>query len=821
VAINKSDLKIILIRTILLLLLISTATIDVLAESNQSKPVITSHDNAIQLARQGKHDQALLILKPLLDAQPNNKNLFYDYLTVLSWAERDREILELSKDLNPAKLPEFVLANIAKSALRTHNFALAVSHYQLLVSKFPEKNHYDLVYAWSLTEIGQAQKAYSYLKRRKPGLNNYLNELERLAKLMFNNTALLPALTVINYVLELSPKRSSARTQRIIIANELGAPHLAEHMSKQQAGLISKQQQHKITGDRLATRISWGELTAADKRQPFQETDLAIKQLQQRITTLSAQSTIDNTALLRSKYDLIEALHDRNHMKQVIRIYESLHDSQKAVPAYVRKSVADAYHQQRQLVQADEVYRQLILELPDDFNLQMAMFYLYIDLEDYDAALELISKLVTEQPAWVRVSGPNNWRENPDKLIADEAAAFAQAYSNRLHVAQQQFTRMLDIGPHNSDLINSLGTVYSYRGWPRLAMEQYRLALSVEPDHFDSQLAQYNALMDLGKKHDAYQQLQKLENDFPDNLQLERAKRQWQREQRYELRVEAARSFSSGVQEGGDDLLIETQFYGKPINYSYRPFIHSYYYNAAFLEGNANYHRFGVGLEYRKDTFEINTEINQNNSISDGSGLMLDINWMPDDFWRVNIGFDSNDIDVPLRGRLAEGLDGDSGNAGITYRFSESRQLSAGIQRQNFSDNNKRSSNALRFFQRLIKSPHYILDSSLAYYSSKNTRLNAPYYNPSSDQSIDLTLNNEWIISRRFENSFKHRLEVTVGQYDQDNFGSNQTMAAQYEQRWNLNHELELAYGISRFRRSYDGVIEYNTRYHLMLDWLF
>jgi len=804
-------------------MLISAGTINALAENNQNKNLIAAHDKAIQLARQGKHDQALLIIKPLLDAQPNNKKLFYDYLTVLSWAERDQEIIELSKDLKTSELPKFVLANIAKSALRTHNFELAASHYQLLINRFPNNDSYNLVYAWALTEIGQAQKAYSYLKKRTATKNSYLSELEKSATLMVKNNALIPALTIINYVLEMAPKRSSALQQRIVIANELGAAHLAEKMAQQHPELILEQQQHKTTGDRLATRINWGKLSPNDKQLPFQETDLAIAQLQQRITTLSAHSTIDNPALLRSQYDLIEALHDRNYMKQLIQIYESLANSKNTtlIPAYVRKSVADAYHQQRLLEQAAKLYKQLLIELPNDFNLQMSAFYLDIDLENYDSAQERINKLTIEQAPWVKVKGSKGWRENTDKLRADSAATFLDAYSNRLETAQQKFTQMLDTAPHNSDLISSLGTIYSYRGWPRRAIEQYRLAQTVEPEHFDAQLGQFNALLDLANNSEAYQHLQKLENDYPDNLRIKKAKEQWLRNQRYELRIETARSFSSGSQEGGDDLLIETQFYGKPLSYSYRPFIHSYFYSAAFPEGSAIYHRLGAGIEYRKDTLAVSTEISRNNSISKDNGLLINVDWLPDDYWRFNVSFDSNDFNVPLRGRLAEGIVGESTNIGVAYRFSESQELSAGLQQQDFSDNNKRTSNTLRFFQRLIKSPHYILDSNLAYYSSENNRLGAPYYNPISDQSIDLTFNNEWIIHRRFENSFKHRLEVAVGKYEQENFDNNQTMAAVYEQRWNYNYELELAYGISRFRRSYDGAIEYNTRYHLMLNWLF
>ncbi len=45
--------------------------------------------------------------------------------------------------------------------------------------------------------------------------------------------------------------------------------------------------------------------------------------------------------------------------------------------------------------------------------------------------------------------------------------------------------------------------------------------------------------------------------------------------------------------------------------------------------------------------------------------------------------------------------------------------------------------------------------------------------------------------------------------------------AAQYEQRWNPFDRFELAYGLIRARRVYDGTPEYQSTFYLNLDWRF
>ena len=158
---------------------------------------------------------------------------------------------------------------------------------------------------------------------------------------------------------------------------------------------------------------------------------------------------------------------------------------------------------------------------------------------------------------------------------------------------------------------------------------------------------------------------------------------------------------------------------------------------------------------------------------------------------------------------------------GADWRAHEGRSAHAGLQRVDFSDDNLRTAANARGAQRLMTRPHFRMDGLLGVYASRNTREGAPYFNPASDVSVDFTLNNEWLLYRRYEHSFRHRLALSVGNYRQEDFDSDTIWAAQYEQRWNPHDRFELGYGLIRARRVYDGTPEHQTTFYLNLGWRF
>jgi len=195
--------------------------------------------------------------------------------------------------------------------------------------------------------------------------------------------------------------------------------------------------------------------------------------------------------------------------------------------------------------------------------------------------------------------------------------------------------------------------------------------------------------------------------------------------------------------------------------------------------------------------------------------------WMPDDVWTTTLAMNSYSNDIPLRGRLNEGVDGADIKIDVNYRFHESRQLSAGAQYIDMSDGNERVSAFADMSQRLKSSPGYTLEGNLGFYGSNNSRINAPYFNPTRDSSAAVTLTNAWLVERKAKRQFSHRLGLSAGVYNQEGFGSGELWSVRYQHDWVIGDTLVLNYGIAHTRHPYDGVQENENRLSLMVDWRF
>ena len=106
-------------------------------------------------------------------------------------------------------------------------------------------------------------------------------------------------------------------------------------------------------------------------------------------------------------------------------------------------------------------------------------------------------------------------------------------------------------------------------------------------------------------------------------------------------------------------------------------------------------------------------------------------------------------------------------------------------------------------------------------YLSRNTRADASYYNPRSDLSLELTGINEWLLIRRFDRSFLHRLGLSLGLYQESGFGNKPVAGIYYEHEWQFHDRLNLVYGVALNRPVYDGAYETDSRLYLNLDWRF
>ncbi|MGE3482214.1 MAG: poly-beta-1,6 N-acetyl-D-glucosamine export porin PgaA [Gammaproteobacteria bacterium] len=775
---------------------------------------------ALARARAGNLAEALEQLGALVERHPDNRQYLYDYIAVLGWAERDREALDRADALELADIPAHTLDALGKSARNEREYPLAIRIYRAALERDPSNTASRIGLALSLADNGDAAEAREIMDGLEASSPRDLEVLGALAYVQQGQGLPFQALHTYDRMLGIDLANRDARRGRILTAYRLGAPHLAADLADAAPELLSPDERDAIERDKQAFTIRWSRLPATSETVPGRESLKAILDLRKELDFLEAGAQGDTPHARQVRYDLLVSLHERGRNREAVDLYETRIAAEDEVPTYVLTSAGDAYLALRQPEQARDLYRRALEQDPGDFTTRLSLFYAYIEGEDFDSALTLIDALAAEEPEWL--GEPPNRRPNSAKLRADITAAYARAFADNLPEAERRLAPLAGQAPMNAELHTALATIYRWRGWPRRALGEYAIARNGRPANPpDARAGRGLALLSLGDYPEAEAVLKDLRATAPYSGATATLAHEWELRNLRELRLEASRTESSGAQEGSEDLGFDGWIYGAPIRYHYRPFLHHHFEQAEFPEGDATYRRIGAGVEYRTREVMATAELDRDAGDSVNAGLAVNGRWNPSDYWSFTAGADTWSDAIPLRGRLNEDIDGWSVDLGADWRAHEERSAHAGLQRVDFSDDNLRTAANVRGAQRLMTRPHFRMDGLLGVYASRNTREGAPYFNPASDVSVDFTLNNEWLLYRRYEYSFRHRLALSVGNYRQEDFDSDTIWAAQYEQRWNPHDRFELGYGLIRARRVYDGVPEHQTTLYLNLGWRF
>jgi len=776
-------------------------------------------DTAITAARAGDHASALPVLRQLVADYPDNRQYLYDYITVLCWAGNNSEALALLPQLDLERTPDYVIDNLAPAAMAARQYFVAVRLYERLVHSSPDNTDYRLNLAWALLETGRPAQAYRTIDAKRAGPAAQITRLTNLAHMTRDGGAPNTSLIVYDKLVSLTSDPVIIK-ERIQLLSQLGAAYLGNQLAHEQANIFNDEEQTSSDGDLAATRINWRPLSGLEHANPDYETDLAIALLLRQLQQFEEYGTAYTPAGLRCQFDLITAWHDRQEMASVIERHQQLVDHGIDIPVYTREAIADAYLSLHQPDRASAIYRDILTTDPNDFDARLGLYYCLLDLDDYAAAQALIDDMAANEPAWT-CDGAQHCTQNRRKLSLDISAAMTHAYAERPDLAAAAIDPLYTRAPNNPELRLTYAMLRYWRAEPHRALQEVELVRHSDADYFDAAENRFNLLMSLMDYDEAQRELETTERQFGDGIRQQKMARTWHNHNLYELSIDINRSTNTSSQDSNRELVIDSYLYGQPQRIHFRPYVHSYYTRSKIPEGRISYHRLGIGMEYRDRDIKINAETHANADA--GSGVALAGLWTPLDHWSFSASIDSNDRDVPLRGRYNVGLTGRSIGAGIAYIHNEALRIDSSYKRLSFSDDNVRQNLSLSADRRLFASPHYLLNGRLGYAASTNTlpQAAASYYNPESDRSIELGLVQEWTQYRFYDASFRHRLETTIGRYYQSGFSSNSIWTIAYEQQWSPHENFDIAYGLGRSQRSYDAAREFNNWLMMRLDWRF
>ena len=645
---------------------------------------------------------------------------------------------------------------------------------------------------------------YSETAEAKPPLGS-VELLETQAHEKETNHNYAAAIAIYDRLLTIQPNHRGAKRGRILALLRLGAPHQALRLAHNNRDLFSPDEWQKMVGDQAAEEIRWGRLATIDPGKRYQDTDSAIKRLQEQYVKITDKAS---SAALRNRFDLIAAYHNRRYMHKATALYEQL--SVKTFPPYVQAIVGDAYLMLRQPERATTLLEQSLKNYPENLDAQYSLYYAYLESGRYKKSLAHIDAFAASLPQWIWPPGSKERQLNIDKLYAQNTASIARAYVGKLDTAEYGLKRLLKQSPANVDIRNNLANIYLWRGWPRLALKEYRSVLAQNSGNLGALKGIVSALTARGDSAGADMALAPLQTLYGDDPSIQNLVRESKIQKMREIWLEVNGGSSSGtnIDKGNKDLGFITYYYDRPWSLGLRPFAYISQSQADFSGQKVNRNRLAIGLHYQQQDIMLRGNI----SGGDGSpGISLQGDWTPTDHWYGSLSMKSFSEQTPLRADL-DNIEAWSLAASTEYRFHESRSLGISLQHMGFDDGNKRNTFFAFGRQRLFQGLHYKLEGELNLYSQTNTSNNTIYFNPATQSSIELEFNNEWLTYRYYEKSMRQRLLINMGSSNQKNFNKEPTWMLGYEHHWSFSQQLSLSYGIKRSRPVYDGVKEYFTR---------
>ncbi|MDX3904305.1 MAG: poly-beta-1,6 N-acetyl-D-glucosamine export porin PgaA [Pigmentiphaga sp.] len=671
----------------------------------------------------------------------------------------------------------------------------------------------------TLADAGQAEEAVrrgrALVQRNPADPDNHL----ALGYAYLRAEGPYAALSEVDRAYELAPQRPYVVRERILSWQRAAMPEPALRLARQHPGLLNESQMRQLEGDAAAELARLSSLPSRGEAERFAVADRALARYAQLIPAWQALGEEAAADVRRARIDRLQALHARVRMGEVVAEYEALRAEGVEVPDYALGDVASAYLYLRRPEAAREIYDRLVRNggkgLDEEMRLanETGLLYAHIEEESFGPALASADGAPAGYSTWRYLVGNPERLPNDPRLLADETAAMAYYYGDDTVEAEKRLSEWVDLAPDNSGLRTSLATVYLGRGWPRRAESEYKLAEALAPRGLDVESGQGFTAMDLQE----WRQAELLSADtmarFPENLRAQRLARVWQVHNKAEWRTSAYRGFSSDSPVAGSGSYgFDSVLYSAPLQYNWRAFGGGGYATGKFIEGRGTSRWLRGGLEYRGRDLTAEAELSVNHyGFGAKQGARASVAYDIDDHWQIGGEASLRSRDTPLRA-LSHNISSNALQGYVRWRQSERREWTLALTPSRFSDGNNRLSAALTGSERLYTRPHLKVDLGLELSASRNTRTDAPYFNPSRDLVFLPSVTVTHILHRRYETVWEQEATVAAGSYTQRDYGTGAVGLISYGQRYRTNDVFEVGATVSGITRPYDGTREHEWR---------
>jgi len=766
---------------------------------------------AVASARIGEFESAIATLETLSAADSENILLQYDLATVLAWSENDTAAVELSAAFDPGAAPRYVQIAIAKSARNLQQFELAARWYDAVLAARPDDTDALIGRLLTATDAGDADTVTRLLDYSEPlATVNVELALAHIYALRSSGES-IAALAAYDGILAESPGHTEALRGKALLLRDLLLSSQALELALAHPGILTEVELERLRADEIAIQIRIAARTAYPDSAGYSARDHSLDVIEEAFTSTTTAAA-RNALLL----DQVVALADASRPLDAIALFESLPESVRREQTYVLSSVGSAYLQTRRPEEARRVLQRALELQPNHLESQFLLIFAWLDLDQYEEAHALAIRLTQELPMARRSPDQRVVKGNDERIRAEIIAGIADADGNRLAVAQDRFELLLNEAASNSEIRQELALVYRWRGWLDRSLEQYRQALTTNPDLLSARIGLAHAQLEAHQYADVEMAVAEVTQSNGREPAVRQLAELWEVHNQREVQVTASSGESSGPVAGSDHYSIDTSWYTAPLSYHFRAFVTTHDAHAEYPEGQAQRRRLGAGVEMRLPRFIATTAISGSRS-GGQTGISAAVAYRRNDYWSVNAGLQSESTAVQLRAHRL-GIDADRAYLGVSFTPNELARLNFGFDHASYSDGNSLDAISIDGRRRILSRPRSALDATGAMNFGRASTNDVPYFSPIQSRSATLGLSHRLRILRRYERELNQIVEVAAGNFAQQGFDAGSIWSAVYRIDWSLTNQHSLSFEAQRHGQYFDGTREHSNVFLLSLN---
>ncbi|CAB3685879.1 poly-beta-1,6 N-acetyl-D-glucosamine export porin PgaA [Achromobacter pestifer] len=777
------------------------------------------YDTLIIRARAGDYEPALAMLRQ--QGTAGGARAVRDHIVIAGWAGKPAEAIAAYESLPAgAVLPADVQLAVARAYRDEQRWPQALSVFRDGLRRHPGQAAFAAGEIMTLADAGQfdaAETAGQKWVARQPR-----NADARLALGYVHARQGQPfeALHQMDLAQGIAPDSPAVQREYIHALQRARMADTALEHAQRHPDLFNAAQMRGFEADALAQQVRLAAMPTRSEAERFAIADRALARYDELIPAWRQLGDAARDAVVRARIDRLHALHARVRMAELTQEYEALTAEGVNVPRYALNDVAAAYLYQRQPERARDLYEQVAVDEAfdkDDPEQRLAnqtgRYYALAEGEQFDKTGAVTEAVQSGYAPWLYYKGQATRMPNDLNLESSQTLAAARLQADDTVAAQQRLEEMVANAPNNSGLRTDLATVRRARSLPRASEAELKMAETQAPRSLAVENGQGFTALDLQE----WRQVEALSQDTlaraPENLTSRRLAREWEVHNKAELRISGYRGLASDSPVNGNgDFGIDAVLYSAPIDYNWRVFGGGGYATGDFEGGRGNYRWLRTGVEWRGRDLTVEGEVSTHDyGHGVKPGVRLSAAYDLDDHWQIGGSGEIMSRDTPLRA-LTNDISSNRLTGFVRWRANERREWTLSLAPSHFSDGNSRWELGLNGRERIYTAPHLKADLELDLSSQRNTRDDAPYFNPSADFMAVPGVRVTHTLYRRYETAWEQIGTLGAGTYSQQGYGTGGVMALGYGQRYRANDVLDMGAMVTGISRPYDGVRERELR---------